>query len=322
MLKLHVTSSRFCLYILNIYRFVHIFICTYRGTHTQAHLYNQHKRGMATTRHRSLLKKGRRKALLKTLHKKPTCSIHESKEKIRAHTASRKLLDYFLRSNKSNINQCRYCIFGRIDMCSMCASSVTQCRRQAGEEERNKRAAYTSCAECRLVKVFFQKNTYIYSKISPKFIFNPFFSSHLISTRPLFCCNCLTSYQNIELRHSFLFYSTCFVFYWVSLVWHNISQIHVRTTQTDNALAHAYIHTHIYICMIIHVSTCTRIYVYLYTHTHAQTRAYTHAHKTHTHAYMHTHTYTYTHTPLTLLKVDKSEASAYWDDCQVAKICV
>jgi len=32
-----------------------IFTCTYRGTHTQAHMYNQHTRGMATTRHRSLV---------------------------------------------------------------------------------------------------------------------------------------------------------------------------------------------------------------------------------------------------------------------------
>ena len=31
--------------------------------------------------------------------------IHESKEMIRAHRAFRKALDYFLRSNKSNINQ-------------------------------------------------------------------------------------------------------------------------------------------------------------------------------------------------------------------------
>jgi len=35
--------------------FLHIFTCTYRGTHTQAHMYNQHTRGMETTRHRSLV---------------------------------------------------------------------------------------------------------------------------------------------------------------------------------------------------------------------------------------------------------------------------
>ena len=38
--------------------YLHIFTCTYRGTHTQAHMYNQHTRGMATTRHRSLVDRG------------------------------------------------------------------------------------------------------------------------------------------------------------------------------------------------------------------------------------------------------------------------
>jgi len=48
-------------------------------------MYNQHTRGMATTRHRSLFERGSRKALLETLHpkkkdrKKP--DIQESKEK-------------------------------------------------------------------------------------------------------------------------------------------------------------------------------------------------------------------------------------------------
>jgi len=93
--------------------YLHIFTRTYRGTHTQAHMYNQHTRGMETTRHRSLVERGGRKALLETLHTqnkikmsgKP--NIHESKDKIRAHTSElpAKLLYYFLRSNKSNINQ-------------------------------------------------------------------------------------------------------------------------------------------------------------------------------------------------------------------------
>ena len=48
--------------------YLHIFICTYRVTHTQAHMYNQHTRGMATTRYRSLGERGGRKALLETLH--------------------------------------------------------------------------------------------------------------------------------------------------------------------------------------------------------------------------------------------------------------
>jgi len=50
---------------MNIYFYV---TCIYRGTHTQAHMYNQRTRGMATNRHRSLVKRGGRKALLETLH--------------------------------------------------------------------------------------------------------------------------------------------------------------------------------------------------------------------------------------------------------------
>jgi len=44
---------------------LHIFTRTYRGTHTQAHMYNQHTRGMATTRYRSLVERGGRKAFVK-----------------------------------------------------------------------------------------------------------------------------------------------------------------------------------------------------------------------------------------------------------------
>ena len=92
--------------------YLHIFTCTYRGTHTQAHMYNQHTRGMATTRHRSLVERGGRKALLETLQQQnKKCQekpdIHESKEKIRAHRASSKATRLFLTKpcNKSNINQ-------------------------------------------------------------------------------------------------------------------------------------------------------------------------------------------------------------------------
>ena len=78
----------------------HIFTCTYRGTHTQAHMYNQHTRGMATTRHRSLVEKGRRKALLETLHTKKKCQktpIYTNlQKKIRAHQASSKATTLFL----------------------------------------------------------------------------------------------------------------------------------------------------------------------------------------------------------------------------------
>ena len=45
--------------------YLHFFTCTYRGTHAQAHMYNQHTRGMATTRHRSLVERGGRKAFVR-----------------------------------------------------------------------------------------------------------------------------------------------------------------------------------------------------------------------------------------------------------------
>ena len=82
--------------------YLHIFTCTYRGTHSQAHMYNQHTRGMTTTRHRSLVERGGRKALLETLHtpKKTKNSkktdIYESQEKIRAQRASSKATRLFL----------------------------------------------------------------------------------------------------------------------------------------------------------------------------------------------------------------------------------
>ena len=75
MLILHVTSSRFCLYLLNICHFTY----TFSHAHTEAHthkdtLYNQHTRGMATTSHRSLVERSGRKALLETWHTKKKMS--------------------------------------------------------------------------------------------------------------------------------------------------------------------------------------------------------------------------------------------------------
>jgi len=96
---------------------LHIFTCAYRGTHTQAHMYNQHTRGMSTTRHRSLVERGWRKTLLEALHtqKKQNEKRHVRINPIFTNLKKRfehielpaKLLDYFVRSNKSNINQSR-----------------------------------------------------------------------------------------------------------------------------------------------------------------------------------------------------------------------
>ena len=78
--------------------YIHIFTCTYRCTyrctHTQAHMYNQHTKGMATTRHRSLVERGGWKALLETLHTKKYVRKNpiftNLNKKIRAPRASKK----------------------------------------------------------------------------------------------------------------------------------------------------------------------------------------------------------------------------------------
>ena len=83
--------------------YLHIFTCMYRGTHTQAHMYNQNTRGMATTRHRSLVERGGRKVFVrdkgpahtkkKNVRKKPI--IANLKKRIRAHRVSSKATRIF-----------------------------------------------------------------------------------------------------------------------------------------------------------------------------------------------------------------------------------
>ena len=76
--------------------YLHIFTCTYRGTHIHAHMYNQHTRGMATTRHRSLVKRGGRKAFVRDFaHQKKKWQEKKTiftklKKKIRTHRVSSK----------------------------------------------------------------------------------------------------------------------------------------------------------------------------------------------------------------------------------------
>jgi len=74
-------------------------------------MYYQHTKGMETTRHRSLVERGGRKALLETSHthtktkcqKKPIFT--NLKNRFEHIELPAKLLDYFLRSDKSNVNQ-------------------------------------------------------------------------------------------------------------------------------------------------------------------------------------------------------------------------
>jgi len=65
-----VNTARYVVTVLLIFAeyfslYLHIFTCTYRGIHTQAHMYNQHTKGMAITRHRSLVERGGRKAFVR-----------------------------------------------------------------------------------------------------------------------------------------------------------------------------------------------------------------------------------------------------------------
>jgi hypothetical protein len=89
-------------------------------------MYNQHTREMATTRHGSLVERGGRKAFVRDkglaqkkkrkqkMSEKP--DIQESRKKGFEHIElPAKLLDYFLRSNKSNINQLYIYIYTYVD---------------------------------------------------------------------------------------------------------------------------------------------------------------------------------------------------------------
>jgi len=99
MLILHVTSSRFCLYLLNIYHFTY----TFPHAHTEAHTH-QHTCTISTQEEwrqpgtgawlkGAELQKGFVRGLAHTHTKKQMSEkndIHESKEKIRAHRAASK----------------------------------------------------------------------------------------------------------------------------------------------------------------------------------------------------------------------------------------
>ena len=51
----------------NIYHFDYKFSHAHTEAHTQSHMYNQHTRGMATTRHKSLVVMGGRKVFVREL---------------------------------------------------------------------------------------------------------------------------------------------------------------------------------------------------------------------------------------------------------------
>jgi len=73
-------------------------------------MYKQHTRGMETTRHRSLVERGGRKAFVRDLAHTPKKNVRKKsiftnlKKRFKHIELPAKLLDYFLQSNKSNIN--------------------------------------------------------------------------------------------------------------------------------------------------------------------------------------------------------------------------
>jgi len=114
---------------LSLFKYMNIHFCSYVNTardvvthcNTQAHVYDQQTRGMATTRHMCLVQRGGRKFLRPQAvvrdkglaHKKRNVrkpNISNPKKKDFEHIKlPAKLLDYFLRSNKSNIDQSDFC---------------------------------------------------------------------------------------------------------------------------------------------------------------------------------------------------------------------
>jgi len=101
MLK-HVTSSRFCLYLLNIYHFTYTFSHAHTEPHTHKHtctISTQEEWRQPGTG--AWLREAGERLLLKTLQQqkknvRKKTDIHESKEKIRAHRASSKATRLFV----------------------------------------------------------------------------------------------------------------------------------------------------------------------------------------------------------------------------------
>jgi len=109
MLILHLTSSRFCLYLLNYYHFTYTFSHAHTEAHTHRHTCTistqQEWRQPGTGAWLREAEEGlcERPCTQTQKHKKKSETkpiFTNLKEKVRAHRASSKLLDYFLRSNK------------------------------------------------------------------------------------------------------------------------------------------------------------------------------------------------------------------------------
>jgi len=108
MLKLHVTSSRFCLYLLNIYHFTYTFFCAHTEAHTHKHICTiSTQKEWRQTGTGAWLRGAEIRLCWPCTNKKKSQKkpIFNNLKKTFEHIElPAKLLDYFLRSNKSNIN--------------------------------------------------------------------------------------------------------------------------------------------------------------------------------------------------------------------------
>ena len=108
---LHVTSSRSCLYLRNIYHFTYTFSHAHIEARPHKHTCIIRTQGMATTRHRSLVGRSggrgfvRDRPSKKTKTKKNQHTDISNLKRFEQIELQAKLLNYFLGSNKSNINQ-------------------------------------------------------------------------------------------------------------------------------------------------------------------------------------------------------------------------
>jgi len=270
-----------------------------RHKHTSTHVQSAHKRNgdnQAQEPEWEGQKKGFDRDLAhKNVRKTRLVVFTNQKKRFEHIQLPAKLLDYFLRSNKSNINQCRCCIFGRIDMCSICTSSVTQCRRQAEEEERNKKAAYTSCAECRLVKVFFQKirtsvQKYPQKLFSTLYLVLTLFLQDLYFDTTIWLAIKTMNFDIPSCSTVHVLFSTKFL--WSRTIYHRYMYLqHKQTTRS-----HTHTHTYINICEHSREYMYTNLCVSMHTHTHTNTRIHTRTHNTYTHIHARTHIHIHTHT--------------------------
>ena len=89
MLMLHMTSSLFCLYLLNITVPTHFHIHIQRHTHTSTHVQSAHKRN-GDNQAQELGEKGGRKALLETLHTRTHTKKKQFRNKTDIHESKRK----------------------------------------------------------------------------------------------------------------------------------------------------------------------------------------------------------------------------------------